>query len=163
MVVVSNTSPLSNLAIIGRLGLLRTRFEKIWIPTRVEAELCRLPNPAGLAAIEEAFGSGWIVARPIRDNATIRLLTASLDPGEAEAIALAVEMKADWILLDETEGRRAASRAGLQVTGILGILLRAKQRGEIPLLKPELEALRTRARFFIGTRFERELLGRAGE
>ena len=132
-------------------------LRKFGYPRGWKQNCAGLRIPLVWLAIEEAFGSGWIVARPIRDNATIRLLTASLDPGEAEAIALAVEMKADWILLDETEGRRAASLAGLQVTGILGILLRAKQRGEIPLLKPELEALRTRARFFIGTRFERDV------
>ena len=106
---------------------------------------------------------GWIVPRPIPDNATIRLLAAVLDRGEAEAIALAVEMSADWILLDETDGPNAASRAGLRVTGVLGILLRAKQRGEIALLKPEMEALRTRARFFIATRLENEVLRMAGE
>jgi hypothetical protein len=97
------------------------------------------------------------------DSATIRLLTASLDRGEAEAIGLAIEMSADWILMDETDGRSSASRAGLQVTGVIGILLRAKQRGELSLLKPELEALRTQARFFIGGRLEREVLGLAGE
>jgi predicted nucleic acid-binding protein len=92
-----------------------------------------------------------------------RLLSTGLDRGEAEAIALAVELPADWILLDETDGRSAASRAGLRVTGILGVLLRAKQRGEISLLKPELTALRTQARFFISTRLENEVLQMAGE
>jgi hypothetical protein len=91
------------------------------------------------------------------------LLAAVLDRGEAEAIALAVEMSADWILLDETDARNAASRAGLRVTGVLGILLGAKQRGEIALLKPEIEALRTQARFFIATRLEKEVLRMAGE
>jgi predicted nucleic acid-binding protein len=99
----------------------------------------------------------------VRHMATVRLLGVDLDRGEAEAIALAVEVEADWILLDETDGRSAASRAGLRVTGILGILLRAKQRGEIVLLKPELDALRSRARFFIGVRLESEVLRLAGE
>jgi uncharacterized protein len=94
---------------------------------------------------------------------SVRLLTASLDRGEAEAIALAIEMSADWILMDETDGRSSASRAGLQVTGVIGIPLRAKRRGELSLLKPELEALRTEARFFIGGHLEREVLGLAGE
>lgn len=163
MFAVSDTSPISNLAIIGRLDLARTRFEKIWIPASVEAELDRLPHPVARAAVQDALRLGWIVPRPIPDNATIRLLAAVLDRGEAEAIALAVEMSADWILLDETDGPNAASRAGLRVTGVLGILLRAKQRGEIALLKPEMEALRTRARFFIATRLENEVLRMAGE
>ena len=163
MPVVSDTSPISNLAIIGRLEVLRTRFEKIWIPTSVEAELVNLSHSAARAAIEDGLREGWIVSRAILDSATIRLLTASLDRGEAEAIALAIEMSADWILMDETDGRSSASRAGLQVTGVIGILLRAKQRGELSLLKPELEALRTQAPFFIGSRLEREVLGLAGE
>ena len=54
------------------------------------------------------------------------LLETTLDPGEAEAIALAMEMSADLILLDERDGRIAAERAGLRVTGLLGVLLRAK-------------------------------------
>jgi len=87
MPVVSNTSPITNLAIIGRLELLRTRFEKLWIPGAVESELRQLPNPAALAAIEDAFRGGWIAVRRAPDNATTRLLTAKLDPGEAEAIA----------------------------------------------------------------------------
>ncbi len=163
MPVVSDTSPISNLAIIGRLDILRTRFEKIWIPTSVEAELANLSHSAARAAVEDGLREGWIVSRAILDSATIRLLAASLDRGEAEAIALAIEMSADWILIDEADGRNSASRAGLQVTGVIGILLRAKQRGESSLLKPELEALRTEARFFIGSRLEKEVLGLAGE
>ncbi len=163
MLVVSNASPICNLAIIGRLDLLRARFEKIWIPTAVEAELSRLSHSDALLEIKEAYRLGWIAVRSTTDNATIRLLAASLDRGEAEAIALAVEMSADWIILDETDGRSAASRVGLSVTGILGILLGAKQRGEIALLKPELEALRTRAGFFVSPRLERNVLTIAGE
>ena len=123
----------------------------------------QLPNPTALAAIDDAFRRGWIAVRQAPDNATLRLLTAKLDPGEAEAIALAVDMSAEWVVLDETDGRKAASRIGLQVTGILGVLLRAKQRGEIPLLLPELNALRTQARFFVDEPLERELLLAADE
>jgi predicted nucleic acid-binding protein len=61
-------------------------------------------------------------------------------------------------LLDERDGRNAAERAGLRVTGLLGALLRAKRDGEIPLLKPEIEALKTKARFFVSPRLEGEVL-----
>ena len=56
-----------------------------------------------------------------------RLLAADLDPGEAEAIALVLELSADLILLDERDGRSVAERAGLRVTGVIGVLLRAKR------------------------------------
>ena len=163
MPVVSNTSPISNLAIIERLDLLRKCFTCIWIPPAVEEELARLPNLAARATVQNALRQGWIVSQPVHNHVTKRLLSADLDRGEAEAIALALDVAADWILLDETDGRKAAARAGLRVAGILGVLLRAKQENEIRLLKPELEALRSRARFFVGTRLEAEVLRLAGE
>ena len=75
--------------------------------------------------------------------------TVAFDPGEAEAIALGLELSVQLILLDERDGRIAAGRAGLRVTGVLGILLRPKRDGQIPLIKPEFEALRVQARFFL--------------
>ena len=88
-----------------------------------------------------------------------RLLATTLDPGEAEAIALALEMSADLILMDERDGRSAAERAGLPVTGVLGVLLRAKNEGQIQLIKPEVDALRTRARFFLSARLQEKAFG----
>ncbi len=72
-------------------------------------------------------------------------------------------MRAEWLLLDETDGRKCAVRNGLNVIGVLGILLAAKQRGEIPLVKPELESLRTIAQFFIDAPLEKQVLAAAGE
>ena len=64
-----------------------------------------------------------------------------MDKGEAEAIALAVELKADYLLMDERNGRLAARQAGLPVTGVLGILLKAKLEGAIASLQKEIKAL----------------------
>jgi predicted nucleic acid-binding protein len=97
------------------------------------------------------------------EHKVARLLAATLDPGEAEAIALALELSADLILLDERDGRSVAERAGLRVTGILGILLRAKDNGQIQSIKPEIDALRTRARFFLSARLQQKALEIAGE
>jgi uncharacterized protein len=66
-------------------------------------------------------------------------------------------------LVDERDGRSAAERAGLRVTGVLGVLLRAKNEGQIQLIKPEVEALRTRARFFLSVRLQEKALEIAGE
>ena len=65
--------------------------------------------------------------------------------------------------MDEADGRKAALRVGLRVTGVLGILLRAKQDGETALLKPKIESSRTNAGFFIGGRWEQDVLRAAGE
>jgi hypothetical protein len=67
------------------------------------------------------------------------------------------------VLLDERDGRSAAERIGLHCTGVLGVLLRAKERGDITLFKPEVTALRTCGHFFISSRLEEEVLRRAGE
>ena len=163
MLVASNTSPISNLAIIGRLNLLRSQFGVIWIPGAVQSELDRLGHPAALKEIQQALQDGWIKPHALREDKVARLLAAALDPGEAEAIALALELPADLILLDERDGRSAAERAGLQVTGVLGVLLRAKKEGQIELIKPEVEALRTRARFFLSARLQERALEIAGE
>ena len=163
MVVVSNTSPISNLAIIGRLDLLRAQFREIWIPAAVQFEIDQLHHPPAVKDIQQALQDGWIRARAVREDKVARLLEVALDPGEAEAIALALELRADRILLDERDGRSAAERAGLRVTGVLGVLLRAKEEGQIQLVEPEVEALRTRARFFVSPRLQQQVLEIAGE
>src|SRR5439155_7115199 len=77
------------------------------------------------------------------------LLTLELHRGEAEAIALAVEVKADWILIDERDGRMMGRQLGLPLTGVLGVLLRAKKMKKIKAYKPEIAALKSKARFFV--------------
>ena len=120
-----------NLAIIGRLQLLRSEFGEIWIPGAVKCELDRLHHADALKEIQQAFQEGWIRTKALASDQVARLLRATLDPGEAEAIALALELQADLILINEREGRLAAERAGLRVTGVLGVLLRAKNQGHL--------------------------------
>jgi len=86
-----------------------------------------------------------------------------LHRGEAEAIALATDLNADFVLIDEQEGRQLASRTGLAVTGVLGVLLRAKRAGEIPSVKPEMDLLRAKANFFVSSALETKILTAAGE
>lgn len=86
-----------------------------------------------------------------------------LDRGEAEAIALAIERKADTILMDEREGREAARRLGLNPVGALGVLLKAKANGHVESLRIEMERLRSEAGFFIAEELRTALLDAAGE
>jgi predicted nucleic acid-binding protein len=163
MPTVSNTSPISNLACIARLNLLHEQFGDISIPEAVDTELQNIPDAVIRKAIEEAKHIGWLKLRPASDAKLVSLLMVELHQGEAEAIALALEMKADRLLIDEREGRTMARQLGLPLTGVLGVLLRAKKMRQIKAIKPEINALRSKARFFITPALETAILTRAGE
>jgi len=156
MPAVSNTSPIFNLARIQRLDLLREQFGTVWIPEAVNAELRSVPDRDTGRAIEDAREAGWLENRPASNATLITLLTAELHRGEAEAIALALELNVERVLIDERDGRILARDLGLPVTGVLGILLRAKN-------KPEIDALRAKAGFFITASLEAGILAEAGE
>jgi hypothetical protein len=163
MVAVSDTSPISNLAIIGRLDLLRSQFSRAVIPEAVRTELERMPNLEAKASIEGALRNGWMLCRPVANRQFAAALGNDLDQGEAEAIALATEIQADVLLIDEKEGRAFARQAGLVVRGVLGILIRAKSMGEIASVQAEIAALRNRAGFFIASSLEADVLRSVGE
>src|SRR5437879_2696533 len=135
MRAVSDTSPISALASIGRLAILQTQFSEIWIPTAVADELKFHPDPLAVKLLQSAVRENWIRSASPQKSHLLSVLLLYLHRGEAEAIALAAEMRAHVVLIDEQEGRRFAEQAGLSVAGVLGILLRAKLQGDIPLLK----------------------------
>jgi predicted nucleic acid-binding protein len=162
MVVVSNTSPLSNLAIIGRLALLRDQFGAVLVPPAVRRELNQLKHGAAAQLLDAAFGDGWLQVTPLPRPVPGRL-GAGLPAGEAEALALALERHADLTLLDDGDARNRAIEVGLKISGVLGILLRAKRNGQVHSLHEEIRRLRTEDRFFIARPLERELIAAAGE
>src|SRR5580658_6306688 len=123
MLAVSNTSPISNLAFIGHLNLLKLQFGTIWIPDAVAVELAAHPDPVALAAIQQAIRDQWIKTAAPQHSPLLSVLLSSLHKGEAEAIVLAGDLKADIVIIDEQEGRQLASQARLSVTGVLGVLL----------------------------------------
>jgi len=163
MPIVSNTSPLLNLAIIGHLSLLRQQFGEIWIPPAVIEELRVEEDLPGSHAVREAVDLGWLRVKRVEDQALVKILQRDLDDGEAEAIALALQMKANRVLLDEREGRRVAKSLGLKVTGVLGILLRAKHEGHLPSLQEAMEQLQEQAGFRIGRELFADILREGGE
>ncbi len=149
MPVVSNTSPILNLAIVGQLELMRQQFGQVLIPPAVLSELKVQEDRHGSLAIQSALKAGWIQMQEINSQNSLQLLQQTLDKGEAEAIALAIALQADWTLLDERDGRKVAKSLGLKVTGVLGILLRAKHKGELSSLPEVINALVTTAGFRI--------------
>jgi predicted nucleic acid-binding protein len=163
MAVVSNTSPLLNLAIIGRLSLLEEQFSEVLIPPAVLRELRPEEALPGSELLAQALRVGWLRATALTSQDVANVLWRTLDEGEAEAIALALQLGADRVLLDERDGRRAALAAGLRPVGALGVLLRAKRDGAIPSLRQDLDRLRELAAFRIAAELERDLLRAAGE
>lgn len=163
MLAVSDTSPIANLALIKHLHLLPEQFSRVCIPRAVEAELADLPDQPASALVRRAREAGWLQVSPLSDTSLPALLSADLHWGESEAIALARELRADRILLDEREARQVAARLGLRVTGVLGILLRAKETGAIPAIQPLIAALRENAGFFVSDDLEQKVLHEAGE
>ncbi len=162
MLVVSNTSPLSNLAIIGRLDLLREQLGELHIPPAVRAELDRHPDSEAKARLENAISADWIRVVGLFGPVPLEA-AATLDAGEAEALARAVQLDAKMVLLDESAARAKAVELGLAHTGVLGILRHARRLGRIPSLKTEIQRLRSEVRFFVNPILERRLLISVGE
>ncbi len=100
---MSNTSPLSSLAVIGRLSLLRSQFSEIWIPIAVFQELDAHPDPAALAAIQAAIREKWIQLASPAPSQLLSVLSVYLHRGEAEAIALAADLKAEAVILPSSQ------------------------------------------------------------
>ena len=151
MIVVSDTSPITNLIKIGRLGLLQEVFQRVIIPEKVREELQAWKMlGADITAFENA---DWIETRTATDGHLVQSLLTSLDEGEAEAIALAHELKADYLLIDERRGWRLAKSMGVQAIGLIGVLLNAKSLGVLPEVMPIIDDLRNVAGFWISHDF----------
>ena len=130
--VVANNTPLVALWVLGDLELLRDLYGEVLIPDAVRAEFLATESAERDAGLANA---PWIKSVSLADARHV-LVYVGLDQGEAEALALAEELKATLVLMDERKGRRYAQRLGIPVTGTLGLLLLAKQRNLVPALKP---------------------------
>ncbi len=138
--VISDSSTLIHMASIERFALLQKFFGSVTIPPAVWREVVEQGGSrAGASDVKQARQARWIEIMAPTNIIVLQLLKRELDDGEAEVIALALERQADLILVDETEGRRVADVYGLPKTGVVGLLIRAKQEEHIPSLKTELD------------------------
>lgn len=161
MIIVADTTPLLYLARLGLLGVLQQLYETVILPTEVWRELVEYrPDAPGVEALR---GATWLRVDASADTSPLLVeLREELDDGESAAIALALHLGAELILIDERDGRREAEERGLVVRGTVGLLINARERALIPALRPVLDAL-VQAGFRIDHRLYRAALEIAGE
>lgn len=159
--IVSDASILINLARIGKLALLRKLYGEITVPEAVWQEV--VVDGAGQPGAEDMKTAAWVKRALVENRYLVHALRQDLDAGEAEAIALALELKAELLLMDERLGRESAHYFGLHYIGLIGVLIEAKHKGLILAVKPYLDALRDRAGFRIAQPLYERVLQDQGE
>lgn len=158
-IIVSDTSPIRAFADLGRIDLLAALFGEVLVPPAVVQEL-ELPTSKLPPLIVSRSAPFRIVAPS--DAAAVERYRLSLDPGESEALALALETGAT-VLIDESRGRAIATRDGLRTIGTTGALLLAKQSNLVTAIRPLMERLRDETAFRLTPEFFNEMLRLAGE
>ena len=158
MLIVSDTSPITNLIKIDQLDLLKILFQQAIIPQKVYEELADYENQGNVIDSQS-----WIIVKAVKDQSAVERLKNILDPGEAEAIILAQELKANFLIIDERKGRKIAETRGITITGLLGVLIRAKKKEIVPKLKPLLDKLINLGGFRISKILYQKILEEVGE
>ncbi len=158
MTIVSNSSPLIALAGLDLLSVLRPLFTEIVVPEAVWHEVViRGEGKLDAQLIIRAVEEGWLHRRSVQDQLAVATLQATLGAGESEAIVLAREINASWLLLDDDLGRAHAQRLGLPVKGTVGVLLAAYRAEFIPDFKRVLDDLRANG-FWLSDQLYQKLL-----
>jgi predicted nucleic acid-binding protein len=158
VIVISDTSAITNLAAVDQLRLLPLLYKQVIIPEAVYRELVDIDPPVpGSAEVQAAT---WLEVKLITNRKVVERLQSEvrLDPGESEAIALALELGADLLLIDERRGRAEADRLGIKITGLLGILVEAKRNNLIVAVKPLMDALIATSEFRVSSALYNQIL-----
>lgn len=155
ILVVSDTSPIRALTHLGLIEVLKSLYPTVLIPPSVAREL----KKAGMDDVTSKF---FFVQSP-SNLELVKQLELRLDEGESEAIALALDVKADFLLIDERDGRNVAAELGLRHSGVVAVLVEAKQAKLIGSVRECLDRLRNEFNFFLGDDVVRLALKAAGE
>lgn len=160
MIVVSDTSPLRGLQALGKTEVLRALYGEVLIPPAVHRELLHDVARMGAFAIEAL---PWLRVVAPRDQDLVHRLMRVADAGESEAIALCKEFPQALLLIDESVGRRQARQMGLEIQGLLAVLVDAKRAGLISAVKPLIALLNERIDFRVSDQVTAIILESAGE
>lgn len=166
MTIVSDTSPVLNLAAIDSLHLLGSLYPSVIIPPAVQGELASLAQrQSRFATSDPAALPSFLRVEPLSASAQIFAaeFRRRLHPGEAEAMALAIDLQADLLLLDERAARLLARQQGLRTRGLLGVLVAAKRRHLVPAVAPLLDRLDREAHFHMSAQLRGDVLRSVGE
>jgi predicted nucleic acid-binding protein len=148
-IIISDTSSLIALTNIGELELLKKVYEEVIITPDIAEEYgLEIPD--------------WIRIEQIKDIQKFKLLNLELDKGESSGITLALENEASLLIIDEKKGRGIAKKLGIKITGILGMMIRAKEKGVINEVRPLIEKLE-KVDFRMSERLKTLILERVGE
>jgi uncharacterized protein len=161
MTIVSNTSPITNLAGVGKLDLLHQLYGTITIPQAVYNEMAGIGKT--VPGTLEVQALPWIATQSVTDLNQVAALQAVLDQGEAEAIALALQLSAELLIINENPGRAIARQYGINITGVLGVLLEAKRQGLLLVVKPLMDQLINEVEFWISRPVYESVLQAANE
>ena len=146
MIVVSDTSPIRALYHLRLLPILQTLYGQVYAPPAVREEL---DSPSAQFERILLTDYDFIVVRVPHNIAQVEQLLQSLDLGESEALSLALELRADAVLIDEADGRKAAEENGVRPLGTLGVLLEAKGKGLVPQISGLIDSLVDELGFFV--------------
>ena len=124
--VIFNSSPLINLSHVGLLHLINKLFTQIYIPEAVFKEVVlEGRKKEDVKEIEKLIDDNIIKRIEVKEKELVKALNKDLDLGESEVIALALNIKSDLVVIDESDARNIAKIYGLKMTGFIGILIKA--------------------------------------
>lgn len=147
--IISDTSCLIVLSGIGELELLQKTYGQVLTTLEVASEFGQ-PLP------------GWIEIKSPVDKSRMQILELQIDKGEASAIALAMEIPQSILILDDYKARKIAKQLGLEITGTIGVIVKAKLKGIIPSIQPYLAKIR-KTDFRLADDVEQQAIKEAGE
>lgn len=157
--VIVNSTPLIILCNIGKLNVLKELYGEIVIPEAVFQEVTVKAD----SACCQLFSADWIRVEQIMDPTDKKMYKAKLHDGEVEVMILAQgDRRADLLIIDDNAAKKTAKYLGLTVTGTIGVLLKAKQKGIISEVRPILWDMKKQG-FYISQHIEQMILEQAEE